>query len=467
VALGTAWNLMMLKKLRWQLSALYVLAATALVLLIGAGAYGMLSYYFKSSTDLALRYKVAQEYIKLGQPIPGDLQAADRAWQKKSTPAQITFSPSSHDEGEVDSEQGTPSFSYEGGEETYDSELASIFILPINTKGQLISTPNVYTLSFQPDSQAVEAALGNGSDLRTVRLADGSLVRLFTYRVSNEYGLSVLQVGRSLDDQERLLHQMWIGLVVIGSFSILVVGVSSWWLAGRSLIPAEQAWDRQQIFIANASHELRTPLTLLRASAEVTQRSLDAQDSRYELLDDILTETDHMSRLVEDLLLLSRLDAGQLKLKLEPILAEAFLNDMAREMGRVTDKQGIILDVLHAEGVVLADPTRLRQVLLILLDNALRHTFAGGAIHLAVRISGHLIEWQVSDTGSGISAEDLPHVFERFYREETDRSQPNDGSGLGMAIAKGLVEAMHGQIAILSQPGKGTQVTFTLPASNM
>jgi signal transduction histidine kinase len=78
-----------------------------------------------------------------------------------------------------------------------------------------------------------------------------------------------------------------------------------------------------------------------------------------------------------------------------------------------------------------------------------------------------LIEWQVSDTGSGILSEDLPHVFERFYREETDRSQLNDGSGLGMAIAKGLVEAMHGQIAILSQPGKGTQVTFTLPASNM
>jgi signal transduction histidine kinase len=457
----------MLKQLRWQLSALYVLAATSLVLLIGAGAYGMLSYYFKSSTDLALRYKVAQEYIKLGRPIPEDLQAADQAWQKKTAPTQITYAPSSQDEGEVDSEQGTPSYSSEGGEETYDSELASIFILPIDIKGQLISTPNVYTLSFQPDSQAVEAAFGKGSDLRTVRLADGSLVRLFTYRVSNEDGISMLQVGRSLTDQVRLLHQMLIGLLVIGSFIIFVVGVCSWWLAGRSLIPAEQAWDRQQTFIANASHELRTPLTLLRASAEVAQRNMEAQDSRYELLDDILTETDHMSRLVEDLLLLSRLDAGQLKLKFEPIPTEAFLNDLAREMGRVSDKQGVIIDVLHAEGIVRADPTRLRQVLLILLDNALRHTFAGGALHLATRISGHLIEWQVSDTGSGISAEDLPHVFERFYREETDRSQPNDGSGLGMAIAKGLVEAMHGQIAILSKPGKGTQVTFTLPASNM
>lgn len=93
---------MMLKQLRWQLSALYVLAATVLVLLIGAGAYGMLSYYFKSSTDLALRYKVAQEYIKLGRPIPEDLQSADQAWQNKSTPAQITLSPSSHEEDEVE-----------------------------------------------------------------------------------------------------------------------------------------------------------------------------------------------------------------------------------------------------------------------------------------------------------------------------------------------------------------------------
>jgi signal transduction histidine kinase len=173
-----------------------------------------------------------------------------------------------------------------------------------------------------------------------------------------------------------------------------------------------------------------------------------------------------MSHLVDDLLLLSRLDAGRLELDRQPVVAEAFLNDLAREMGRVATMRGVTLDVLHAQGSVLADPTRLRQVLLILLDNALRHTPEGGAIHLTANSKGRQATWQVSDTGSGISAEHLPFVFERFYREETDRSEPGSGSGLGLAIAKSLVEAMQGQIAIASQPGQGTQVTLILPTSN-
>lgn len=453
----------MLRNLRWQLSGIYVLAAAVLVILISGGVYGLVNYYFESSMDLALQYKVALEYTKLGQSVPTDLQDANRAWQNNRMPATTSSQPKS--EGESDSEQNTPLDSSESGEEWYDSQLASIFILPIDSQGQIISNPNTYTLSFSPDSQAVEAALVNGSDFRTVQ-TDSIRIRLFTYRVSIEDGVSVLQVGRSLKDQDRLLHQLLVGLIIMGSICILVVGLSSWWLAGRSLIPAQQAWNRQQTFIANASHELRTPLTLMRASAEVARRSLNTQDEGYALLGDILTETDHMSHLVEDLLLLSRLDVGSLKLELQPVVADTILNDLSREMSRVATERSVTLDVLDTEGTVLADPTRLRQVLLILLDNALHHTSAGGSIHLSARVAGSQVKWQISDTGSGISAKHLPHVFERFYRGETDRSQEGGGSGLGLAIAKGLVEAMQGQITIVSQTGQGTQVLLTLPASD-
>ena len=455
----------MLRNLRWHLSMLYVLAAAALILLIGGGAYGLLSYYFESSTDLALQYKVALEYAKVGQPVPADLQAVDQAWQTSHTIPTGTPPPLKSGDSEESGDDNEYVVQPAAGEhdESYDSELASIFLLPINAQGQVISNPNAYSLTFQPDSQAINAALANGRDFRTVRQSDGSRVRLFTYRTSVDEGLAVLQVGRSLKDQDRVLGQLLVGLIALGSLSVLVVGLSSWWLAGRSLIPAQQAWDRQQTFVANASHELRTPLTLLRASAEVAQRGLNPQDSRAELLGDILHETDHMSLLVDDLLLLSRLDAGRLKLDRQPVDLAALLADLAREMGRVAAAGGVTIEVIHAQGVALADVSRLRQVLLIVLDNALRHTPAGGTIRLEARNDGRLVQLRVSDTGSGIPAQHLPHIFERFYRGEEDRSQASHGSGLGLAIARSLIEAMQGQISLTSQPGQGTQVIIHLP----
>jgi signal transduction histidine kinase len=458
----------MLRNLRWQLSILYVLAAAALVSLIGAGTYGLLSYYFQSSTDLALQYKVALEFTRVGQPIPADLQAVDQAWQTSRTSPLPTQPPQkSEDDEEKENHEGNEHAKHPFGEEYeeyYDSELASIFLLLVNAQGQILSNPNTYNLSFDPDSQAIQAALSSGSDFRTVRQSDGSRVRLFTYRVPVDDSLAVLQVGRSVRDQDRVLGQLLLGLVGLGGLGVLVVGLGSWWLAGRSLIPAQRAWDRQQTFIANASHELRAPLTLLRASAEVARRGIDDQDSRHELLGDILTETDHMNRLVDDLLLLSRLDAGRLQLDRQPVNLAELLDDLAREMGRVAAEGGVTIEVIHVQGVALADPIRLRQVLLIVLDNALRHTPKSGTIHLEARAHERMIQIQVNDTGSGIPAQHLPHIFDRFYRGEGDRSQPSHGSGLGLAIAKGLVEAMQGDITINSQSERGTQVTIQLPA---
>jgi len=458
----------MLRNLRWQLSVLYVLAATALITLIGGGAYGLLSYYFESSTDLALQYKVALEYARVGQPVPLDLQAVDQAWQTSRTSPVPTYpivkSDDAKEENHEESEYKTQPFGEEY-EEYYDSELASIFLLLVNAQGEVISNPNAYNLSFQPDPQAIQAALSNGRDFRTVRQSDGNRVRLFTYRVPVDESLAVLQVGRSLKDQDRVLGQLLVGLVVLGGLSVLIVGLGSWWLAGRSLIPAQQAWDRQQTFIANASHELRTPLTLLRASAEVARRGFNSQDSRYELLGDILNETDHMSKLVEDLLLLSRLDAGRLKLDRQPVEMATLLGDLAREMGRVAAESGVTIEVIYARGIALADPTRLRQVMLILLDNALRHTPKGGVIQLEARVYGGKVQLQVSDTGTGIPTQHLPHIFERFYRGEEDRRQSSHGSGLGLAIARGLVEAMQGHITITSQTEQGTSVIIHLPAA--
>jgi signal transduction histidine kinase len=247
----------------------------------------------------------------------------------------------------------------------------------------------------------------------------------------------------------------------------VLMGAASWWLAGRSIRPAQQAWKHQQSFVANASHELRTPLTLLRASAEVALRGLPAGDTDNRgLLGDVLQECDHMSKLVADLLLLSRLDAGHMPMERTRIMLPQLFADVERQVGRLAEERGVRVTADGVSGAAWGDPTRVRQVLLILIDNALRHTPPGGAIRLAARAGGRLAHITVADTGCGIAPEHLPHVFERFYR--ADRAGRDDsGSGLGLSIVKALVEAQGGQITIESQVGQGTTVVVALPGAEV
>ena len=393
----------MFRGLHVRLTLLYLLAALALIALVAVGAYTLLDRYLQANTDLALQYKLAQEFRAIGATLPPDLAEADRLWpaNRNQTLPQPTPRPShSSDDGEEHGESSAPSVA--ANEDAYDGELAAIFVQPFSANGQ--STSNV--AAVQPlvtDQAAVTAALAQGRDWGTGRLDDGTRVRLLTYRVDGGSGPAVLQVGRTLSDQDRVLNQLLIALLVLGGISAVLLGLGSWWLAGRSLAPAQQAWERQQAFVANASHELRTPLTLMRASAEVALRGLpDSKTDQRGLLGDVLQECDHMSRLVEDLLLLSRLDGGRLTLEYTTIALPDLLADVQRQVGRLADERGVQLTAQSISGSVRGDPARLRQVLLALLDNALRHTPAGGSIEIGARSAGRQGKIIVLDTLQGL-----------------------------------------------------------------
>lgn len=447
----------MFKGLRWRLSLLYGLASAVLLLLAGSGAYGLLDYYFRSSTDLALQSRLVFDLRRLRAPVPPELTAAEQQWYSSRGLPAPQPTPPAHKDTDEQSQLG------EFGAGGYDSELASIFELPLSEQGVFLPSPAVANPGLAPDTQAVAAALAKGLDWRTNRLPSGTRVRLLTYRVNGGSGPAVLQLGRTLGDQDRVLNSFLAGLLGLGAAAALCVGAASWWLAGRSLAPAHAAWEKQQAFVANASHELRTPLTLVRATAEVAQRGLPASDTRHGLLGDILSECDHMSRLVEDLLLLSRLDSHVLKLQRHPLAAGELLAEVQRQVGRLAGEQQVRLDLGPATGVLLGDPARLRQVMLILLDNALRHTPAGGRVTLEAAPVGRSVEITVSDTGTGIAPEHLPHLFDRFYR--ADPARGGEGSGLGLAIARSLITAQGGQISIQSESDQGTTVTLRLPAA--
>lgn len=444
---------MVLRRLRWQLTALYLLAAVALIALVGGGAYAILALYFQRTTDLALQNRMALEFRRLRVQPPQELLDAEQQWY-------------------VNRGQPTPRPFPAGGEEAqengghahdlFDGELASVYVYSLAPDGSLMSTA---AGPIAPDENAASAAKVGAADWRTVSLSAGGRVRLLTYRLSAGDGVAVIQAGRSLADQDQALSRLLLGLAILGGVSTAVLGAASWWLAGRSLAPAQQAWERQQTFVANASHELRTPLTLIRASAEFAQRGLAPDDERRELLGDILAETDHTSRLVDDLLLLSRLDAGRLTLTHGQVDLDGLLDDVGRTLGRLADERGVRLSVTPMPLRITGDATRVRQVLLILIDNALRYTPKGGEIRVSAQPQGRSVCVRVSDTGPGVDAEHLPRLFERFYRADPARSDKSGGAGLGLAIAKALVEAQHGQIGVDSQPGRGASFWFSLPAS--
>ncbi len=217
--------------------------------------------------------------------------------------------------------------------------------------------------------------------------------------------------------------------------------------------------------VANVSHELRTPLTSIKGFVETLLAGAlrDEQHSRR-FLEIIEAETNRLTKLVDDLLELSRLEAKGVTFRLQPVdLGELCARVASRHQPRA-EAAGVRLEWQVEPGlVVVADPDRVEQVLTNLLDNALKFTPEGGRIHVSVREDGQEACVAVQDTGRGIPPDDLPHVFERFYRADRSRTRSSGGSGLGLAIAKHLVEMQGGRISATSHPGHGSVFAFWLP----
>jgi two-component system OmpR family sensor kinase len=222
----------------------------------------------------------------------------------------------------------------------------------------------------------------------------------------------------------------------------------------------EQALQSQRRMVADASHELRTPLTTIRGNLGLLQRQppISAEDQAAVMVD-VVDETDRLIRLVNDLLVLARSDTGR-PLRNEPILLAPLIDDVCRQAGLLGAERTIECEAVP-DVTVIGDRDAIKQVLLILLDNALKYTPTGGAITLGAAVADRAAALRVRDTGPGITPAALPHIFERFYR--SDESRTGSGAGLGLAIAKELIEAQHGEITVTSEIGKGSTFTITLP----
>ena len=224
----------------------------------------------------------------------------------------------------------------------------------------------------------------------------------------------------------------------------------------------EAAYSAQQRFVSDASHELRAPLTAIQGNLELLSRHRSMSEvERVEVLAEVTREANRLSRLVADLLALARADAGA-PLKHRLLDLDEVVLDAYREARQLSQGQKLALDPF-ATVQVTGDEDRLKQLLLILLDNALKYTPPNGLVTLGLQREASGSKITVRDTGVGILPEDLPHVFERFYRADPARGRDPGGTGLGLPIARWIVEQHGGKITLESQPGQGTIASVYLP----
>ena len=227
----------------------------------------------------------------------------------------------------------------------------------------------------------------------------------------------------------------------------------------------KRARDLRRQMVADIAHELRNPLSIILGHAEALSEGVlpPAPETLYIIYD----EARHLSRLVEDLRTLSLSESGELLLQRAAVAPHELLDRAASAYAGRAAENGISLTVDAAPGLppVLVDLERMQQVLSNLLDNSLKHTPAGGSIRLSATLAGESVELSVRDNGSGISPQDLPLVFERFYRGKQSPERLQDGSGLGLAISKALIELHGGHIAVASEPGADTTISIRLPAA--
>lgn len=230
------------------------------------------------------------------------------------------------------------------------------------------------------------------------------------------------------------------------------------------MVRLQNLFSVQQRFVADVSHELRTPLTAIRGNLDIIKRYGMDEDS----MEAIESETDRMSRMVNDLLLLARADYGGLTLDLEPLDLDTVVLEAQREGQMLVKDRDLTITIQHLEPVrIRGNADRIKQLLLNLLSNAIKFTPDGGRITLDLCCTQKQAVLQVADTGIGIAEDDLQHIFERFWQADSSRvrhTQNAESSGLGLSIVKWIAEAHHATIEVTSQPDQGTTFTLRIPA---
>ena len=360
------------------------------------------------------------------------------------------------------------------------------------------------------DREAVSAALDGRSTTRSTKyIRDDDRIRVAAVPIARKGAIvGVLEVGQAEEDVSKTLASLLLVMGIAYPAALALAGFGGMFLAGRALSPIDSittaarnitaedlsgrldlqlpddevgrlartfddmiarlddAFRRQRRFAADASHELRTPLTVIKGQIDVSLQR-DREPEAYQgVLRDVNEEVDRLIRLAGSLLTLTRADGGQIPLTFEAVDVGDLVSGVVEQLRPAAGDRGVDLYLDAAPPVTVeADQDLLIQLMLNLLDNAIKYTPNGGRVHAGWETNAQSVELRVLDTGLGISPDDIPYVFDRFYRADKARSRAGGGAGLGLAISQWIAEAHGGSIRVVSAVGEGSTFTVSLPTS--
>ena len=460
-----------LRSIRLRLTLWYVLLLAVILAAFSAGIYVTLRHNLYANLDDSLETRAE------------DLLAAVRFESDRPTLAGVV-----------------PSQPQEEGER---------FVRVLDASGQVTFDTSLPADALAVDLGALEQALAGETATRDAGAGDERF-RVSAFPIARDGSVDgVLEVGQSLEDVSETLRTLLVIVGIAYPVTLIVASFGGAFLAGRALSPIDRltrlarqisaedlgrrldlqlpddevgrlartfdemiarlddAFRRQRQFTADASHELRTPLAAMRGQVEVAlSRDRDAAAYR-QVLQTVNEDVERMIRLVGGLLTLARADAGQIALSTEPIKLDDLVSGAVEQVRPLAEERGVTLGVAPGPpATVRADEALLLQLLLNLFDNAIKYTPQGGEVQAGWRVAGPRVEVWVRDSGAGIAAEDLPRVFDRFYRADKSRSRAEGGTGLGLAISRWIAEAHGGAISVESEPGQGATFAVRLPASS-
>lgn len=452
--------------IRWRITLWYAVVVAVALGLFSAGLYFGLRHDLYNSLDDTLRSQAALTVSSLdltgGTPQPG---------------ASVLTNP-------------------QAGEQ---------FIRLFDTSGNVIADSSAGFGQPPSDTVGMSLALQGQTALRWIAVGHQRMRVLSEPVLNNETVVGVLQVGLLADEVNEALRFTLELMGILAPIILLVVSVGGIWFARRALSPLvriselaaeieaqdlsrridpglprdevgrlartfnamldrlETAFRRQRQFTADASHELRNPLALLHSQIETALASPRQAEADQQVLELLAQDVDRLSRISTALLALARSDAGAINLVRDNVDLTELIDVVVEQYGPLATEAGVTLFVDAESAQIVADEDRVVQLLVNLIDNALQHTPAGGWVTINCRADESGICLCISDTGSGIDPEHLPHVFERFYRADPARSSQRGGVGLGLNICKMIVEAHGGTIELMSEVEQGTTVKVHLP----
>jgi signal transduction histidine kinase len=420
----------LLGPLRWRLTAWYLLTLTLILVILGGGLFVVVRRQFAEELDESLQKAVAQ------------LEQAAAVRER---------------------ERGLPGPVADAVDELRIPDRRLFLLQPDGTPIRPEVVPD-WVRALAPEA----AARGSVTRDQPSPTDDELMFRLHANRftVGSGPGMIAIAVADRVELEDR--YASLITTFGLGALAgLLLVAIGGYLLVGQSIRPIEVSLEQQRRFMADAAHELRTPLSVLRGRAEVALQQPRDADTYVTALEGITAESGHLGRIVEDIFTLARVEAGERSVDRQRLFLDDVVLDAANSARVMAATKGVVMELAECEEAGLdGDPHLLRRLTMILLDNAIKFTAAGGRVTVRVgTVDGHPF-LRVTDTGVGIPPEQLPHVVERFYRGDQARTRSVEGAGgagLGLAIAQWIVSSHEATLRVTSELRVGTSVEVQFP----